>query len=109
MSARRAKSNGMLGALQSSISKCSSSASRSSLKRRKLLENTITPSRVSRSLQASSSFTWSRCTSKSSARLELEKRSEEHTSELQSLMRTSYAVFCLQKKTKTEETRTAYT
>src|SRR3546814_6737178 len=27
------------------------------------------------------------------------KRSEEHTSELQSLMRISYAVFCLQKKT----------
>src|SRR3546814_9991996 len=26
------------------------------------------------------------------------RRSEEHTSELQSLMRTSYAVFCLQKK-----------
>src|SRR3546814_7883626 len=26
------------------------------------------------------------------------KRSEEHTSELQSLMRTSYAVFCLKKK-----------
>src|SRR3546814_9115483 len=26
-------------------------------------------------------------------------RSEEHTSELQSLMRISYAVFCLQKKT----------
>src|SRR3546814_9493094 len=29
----------------------------------------------------------------------LEKRSEEHTSELQSLMRISYAVFCLKKKT----------
>src|SRR3546814_6312985 len=29
----------------------------------------------------------------------LAKRSEEHTSELQSLMRTSYAVFCLKKKT----------
>src|SRR3546814_1332090 len=29
-------------------------------------------------------------------------RSEEHTSELQSLMRSSYAVFCLKKK-KTEE------
>src|SRR3546814_7857033 len=29
-------------------------------------------------------------------------RSEEHTSELQSLMRLSYAVFCLKKKTKTE-------
>src|SRR3546814_3689359 len=28
------------------------------------------------------------------------KRSEEHTSELQSLMRISYAVFCLQKKKK---------
>src|SRR3546814_2067782 len=26
------------------------------------------------------------------------RRSEEHTSELQSLMRSSYAVFCLQKK-----------
>src|SRR3546814_3925094 len=28
----------------------------------------------------------------------IEARSEEHTSELQSLMRTSYAVFCLKKK-----------
>src|SRR3546814_10767020 len=33
-------------------------------------------------------------------------RSEEHTSELQSLMRTSYAVFCLKKKKrKHEQTR----
>src|SRR3546814_4105346 len=31
-------------------------------------------------------------------------RSEEHTSELQSLMRTSYAVFCLKKKNKTSHT-----
>src|SRR3546814_6693092 len=31
-------------------------------------------------------------------------RSEEHTSELQSLMRISYAVFCLKKKTKTRTT-----
>src|SRR3546814_3078752 len=31
-------------------------------------------------------------------------RSEEHTSELQSLMRISYAVFCLQKKTANEGT-----
>src|SRR3546814_9394676 len=30
------------------------------------------------------------------------KRSEEHTSELQSLMRISYAVFCLKKKTQYE-------
>src|SRR3546814_3115447 len=29
----------------------------------------------------------------------LDQRSEEHTSELQSLMRISYAVFCLKKKT----------
>src|SRR3546814_10914662 len=32
------------------------------------------------------------------------KRSEEHTSELQSLMRISYAVFCLKKKTKKNNT-----
>src|SRR3546814_9001650 len=30
-------------------------------------------------------------------RLEQDRRSEEHTSELQSLLRTSYAVFCLKK------------
>src|SRR3546814_5471027 len=33
-------------------------------------------------------------------RLQADDRSEEHTSELQSLMRISYAVFCLNKKTK---------
>src|SRR3546814_1986393 len=33
-------------------------------------------------------------------RVEQEQRSEEHTSELQSLMRISYAVFFLKKKTK---------
>src|SRR3546814_9959991 len=32
-------------------------------------------------------------------------RSEEHTSELQSLMRTSYAVFCLKKKKSTQNNR----
>src|SRR3546814_10362784 len=38
------------------------------------------------------------------------KRSEEHTSELQSLMRNSYAVFCLTKKTKAhQQTRRPYT
>src|SRR3546814_10042214 len=35
----------------------------------------------------------------------LPKRSEEHTSELQSLMRISYAVFCLKKKKKIKQTR----
>src|SRR3546814_2336820 len=33
---------------------------------------------------------------------EYTQRSEEHTSELQSLMRISYAVFCLKKKTRTD-------
>src|SRR3546814_2893352 len=33
-------------------------------------------------------------------------RSEEHTSELQSLMRISYAVFCLKKKTQTNNHHT---
>src|SRR3546814_4809436 len=36
-------------------------------------------------------------------------RSEEHTSELQSLMRISYAVFCLKKKNKTHITTTLIT
>src|SRR3546814_5125598 len=35
-----------------------------------------------------------------------DKRSEEHTSELQSLMRISYAVFCLKKKNKQHTTET---
>src|SRR3546814_5191715 len=35
-------------------------------------------------------------------------RSEEHTSELQSLMRISYAVFCLKKKTKKDYTQKTY-
>src|SRR3546814_7412688 len=40
-----------------------------------------------------------------SDRLSAFERSEEHTSELQSLMRISYAVFCLKKKKKTKLTR----
>src|SRR3546814_6149836 len=48
----------------------------------------------------------SRLASQSATQMEMARissdttRSEEHTSELQSLMRTSYAVFCLQKKNK---------
>src|SRR3546814_10048695 len=38
---------------------------------------------------------------------EIARRSEEHTSELQSLMRISYAVFCLKKKKHTEHAFTA--
>src|SRR3546814_7458711 len=36
------------------------------------------------------------------------QRSEEHTSELQSLMRISYAVFCLKKKNKTRNKQTPH-
>src|SRR3546814_2134292 len=35
-------------------------------------------------------------------------RSEEHTSELQSLMRISYAVFCLKKKTNTTRKKSSF-
>src|SRR3546814_6787944 len=38
-------------------------------------------------------------------RIAMRPRSEEHTSELQSLMRISYAVFCLKKK---NQTKTAF-
>src|SRR3546814_3629218 len=38
-----------------------------------------------------------------------EARSEEHTSELQSLMRISYAVFCLKKKKKSPRSTIIYT
>src|SRR3546814_1513384 len=37
---------------------------------------------------------------------EAERRSEEHTSELQSLMRISYAVFCLKKQNKKQDHNT---
>src|SRR3546814_10766656 len=40
------------------------------------------------------------------ARVALHDRSEEHTSELQPLMRNSYAVLCLTKKTKERHTQT---
>src|SRR3546814_8748867 len=38
----------------------------------------------------------------------LKQRSEEHTSELQSLMRISYAVFCLKKKKTQHDTTTLH-
>src|SRR3546814_6402429 len=43
------------------------------------------------------------------ARMEHVARSEEHTSELQSLMRISYAVFCLKKKKNTNKHKNNYT
>src|SRR3546814_8095397 len=43
------------------------------------------------------------------ARIVRQIRSEEHTSELQSLMRISYAVFCLKKNTEKTTTKTPST
>src|SRR3546814_9288126 len=45
------------------------------------------------------------CGTNAGARPRACMRSEEHTSELQSLMRISYAVFCLKKKKKHRHTR----
>src|SRR3546814_1224511 len=42
--------------------------------------------------------------SRTGIRITTRSRSEEHTSELQSLMRISYAVFCLKKKNKNNKT-----
>src|SRR3546814_9655450 len=39
------------------------------------------------------------------SRFQIGSRSEEHTSELQSLMRISYAVFCLKKKKTNDHTK----
>src|SRR3546814_6603876 len=49
-------------------------------------------------------------TSKNTAknRMNQRLRSEEHTSELQSLMRISYAVFCLKKKNKYQHSKISY-
>src|SRR3546814_2327864 len=44
--------------------------------------------------------------SSTGSRSRMSWRSEEHTSELQSLMRISYAVFCLKKKKQLEESET---
>src|SRR3546814_7594685 len=48
---------------------------------------------------------WSAIIGQDSGTMVLAVRSEEHTSELQSLMRISYAVFCLKKKKKKQKTR----
>src|SRR3546814_1127985 len=40
------------------------------------------------------------------SKVRVTRRSEEHTSELQSLMRISYAVFCLKKKRQTKKHQT---
>src|SRR3546814_9778988 len=59
--------------------------------------------RSSRAITSSSAWTASAIRARNAAcrlaSVSFWRRSEEHTSELQSLMRISYAVFCLKKKT----------
>src|SRR3546814_8177011 len=50
-------------------------------------------------------YNWSKVDSEQAVKNLVKNRSEEHTSELQSLMRISYAVFCLKKKKKKERTK----
>src|SRR3546814_2834043 len=57
----------------------------------------VTRSLQSRSVQMAGMLGVDAVTDRAAESAAAEKRSEEHTSELQSLMRISYAVFCLQK------------
>src|SRR3546814_5878281 len=68
---------------------------------------TMTAARVA--LDASGLFSLSHRSGLGRARLlRAARRSEEHTSELQSLMRISYAVFCLKKKNNSITTKKIY-
>src|SRR3546814_3699110 len=59
------------------------------------------PARIS---ESTSSAAWLSFSKRGRLRKPQLPRSEEHTSELQSLMRISYAVFCLTKKKRSTET-----
>src|SRR3546814_7137999 len=60
------------------------------------------PDQPNRSISAWDSGENTNCPNEAPAvMIPLTRRSEEHTSELQSLMRTSYAAFCLKKKNNT--------
>src|SRR3546814_7470778 len=65
-------------------------------------ENTYTRRIVTQALQQHDLTPRIRLTTNYLETLKMLVRSEEHTSELQSLMRISYAVFCLKKKTNTK-------
>src|SRR3546814_8063716 len=64
-----------------------------------------TPTRSTRTVQSHSVRLYRRHCRSACAGPRPAQRSEEHTSELQSLMRISYAVFCLKKKTTKLHTR----
>src|SRR3546814_1015659 len=67
------------------------------------------PARLARYVRSAIAARFRRLLCKLSSRDTLgggDARSEEHTSELQSLMRSSYAVFCLKKKITTQKIHT---
>src|SRR3546814_4015885 len=72
-----------------------------------LFRSTIPPRRTARAT-TSACPTARRSTTPTRRRSASPRRSEEHTSELQSLMRISYAVFCLKKKKKQPSTQHTY-
>src|SRR3546814_4158352 len=65
---------------------------------------TVSSSSAAGSASSFAAEVWSAATSSALKTLSSTRRSEEHTSELQSLMRISYAVFCLKKKNETLDT-----
>src|SRR3546814_3160829 len=72
------------------------------------------PSAKAAQLEGSKGFTKDLCAragipTAAYARFDSAERSEEHTSELQSLMRISYAVFCLKKKTQNQPSTKIHT
>src|SRR3546814_4216647 len=68
-----------------------------------LFRSTRTCSSTSASARSSDAGAASSSPSRRAIRKQAARRSEEHTSELQSLMRISYAVFCLKKKNNTQQ------
>src|SRR3546814_7809381 len=65
-----------------------------------ITSSSTTSGRTASNISSAASPSLATCTRKPSRDSPTVRRSEEHTSELQSLMRISYAVFCLKKKKK---------
>src|SRR3546814_3581654 len=95
--AQAGQPRGSLSGSAGSVGKKCGPRSRSSASITSVIERSLAP--ATEVLKASQK---SRSTRRQSTRPP-EMRSEEHTSELQSLMRSSYAVFCLKKKKDIDE------
>src|SRR3546814_5261667 len=88
---------------------CARPASRSATKRRRTQDNTDMTKQIQDAYIVAATRTPVGKAPKGVFRnTRPDDRSEEHTSELQSLMRISYAVFCLKKKTKHNTTKNTH-